>query len=129
VPVNRDRLVAVAADPAGRAAAARDIAVAGTRVAIEPAAGEVVTAAGERLDDLLVVAPHRGAVLGGRPPAPGPLRGPRGPGRFQRRRPVGSDLSSVDPRTVDLAGAQVDVTQAVVLVTALGLSVRPDAPE
>jgi hypothetical protein len=42
---------------------------------------------------------------------------------------VGSDLSSVDPRTVDLAGAQVDVTQAVVLVTALGLSVRPDAPE
>jgi fluoroquinolone resistance protein len=41
----------------------------------------------------------------------------------------GSDLSAVDPRSVELAGAQVDVTQAVVLVTALGLDVRPDAPE
>ncbi|WP_324274670.1 pentapeptide repeat-containing protein [Blastococcus brunescens] len=40
----------------------------------------------------------------------------------------GSDLSAVDPRTVELAGAQVDVTQAVVLVTTLGLRVRPDAP-
>jgi uncharacterized protein YjbI with pentapeptide repeats len=41
----------------------------------------------------------------------------------------GSDLSAVDPRNVGLAGAQVDVTQAVVLVTTLGLRVRPDAPE
>ena len=41
----------------------------------------------------------------------------------------GSDLSAVDPRTVELAGAQVDVAQAVVLVTSLGLDVRPDAPE
>jgi fluoroquinolone resistance protein len=41
----------------------------------------------------------------------------------------GSDLSAVDPRTVELAGAEVDVTQAVVLVTALGMRVRPDAPQ
>lgn len=41
----------------------------------------------------------------------------------------GSDLSAVDPRTVELAGAQIDVAQAVVRVTALGLDVRPDAPE
>jgi hypothetical protein len=41
----------------------------------------------------------------------------------------GSDLSAVDPREVELAGAQVDVTQAVVLVTTLGLRVRPDVPE
>jgi fluoroquinolone resistance protein len=41
----------------------------------------------------------------------------------------GSDLSAVDPRSADLTGAQVDVTQAVVLVTTLGLRVRPDAPE
>ena len=41
----------------------------------------------------------------------------------------GSDLSAVDPRDVELTGAQIDVTQAVVLVTALGLRVRPDAPE
>jgi fluoroquinolone resistance protein len=41
----------------------------------------------------------------------------------------GSHLSAVDPRAVGLAGAQVDVTQAVVLVTALGLNVRPDAPD
>jgi uncharacterized protein YjbI with pentapeptide repeats len=41
----------------------------------------------------------------------------------------GSDLSAVDPRTVELAGAQIDVGQAVVLVTALGLNVRPDAPD
>jgi fluoroquinolone resistance protein len=41
----------------------------------------------------------------------------------------GSDLSAVDPRTVELAGARIDVPQAVVLVTSLGLDVRPDAPE
>ena len=41
----------------------------------------------------------------------------------------GSDLSAVDPRDVDLTGAEIDVAQAVVLVTALGLNVRPDAPE
>jgi fluoroquinolone resistance protein len=41
----------------------------------------------------------------------------------------GSDLSAVDPREVDLTGAQIDVAQAVVLVTALGLRVRPDAPD
>jgi uncharacterized protein YjbI with pentapeptide repeats len=41
----------------------------------------------------------------------------------------GSDLSTVDPRTVGLTGAEIDVGQAVVLVTALGLNVRPDAPE
>ena len=41
----------------------------------------------------------------------------------------GSDLSAVDPRNVELAGAQIDVTQAVVLVTSLGLRVRPDAPD
>jgi fluoroquinolone resistance protein len=41
----------------------------------------------------------------------------------------GSDLSAVDPHTVELAGAEVDVTQAVVLVTALGMRVRPDAPQ
>jgi hypothetical protein len=41
----------------------------------------------------------------------------------------GSHLSAVDPRAVGPAGAQVDVTQAVVLVTALGLNVRPDAPD
>jgi fluoroquinolone resistance protein len=35
----------------------------------------------------------------------------------------------VDPRNVDLTGAQVDVTRAVVLMTASGLRVRPDAPE
>jgi fluoroquinolone resistance protein len=35
----------------------------------------------------------------------------------------------VAERTVELGGAQVDVTQAVVLVTTLGLRVRPDAPE
>ncbi len=39
------------------------------------------------------------------------------------------NLSAVDPRSAQLAGAQVDVVQAVVLATALGLSVRPDAPE
>ena len=41
----------------------------------------------------------------------------------------GSDLSAVDPRNVGLAGAQIDETQAVVLVTSLGLTVRPDAPD
>jgi fluoroquinolone resistance protein len=41
----------------------------------------------------------------------------------------GSDLTAVDPRTVELAGAQVDLAQAVVLVTALGMHVRPDAPD
>jgi fluoroquinolone resistance protein len=35
----------------------------------------------------------------------------------------------MDPRTVELAGAEIDIAQAVVLVTALGLNVRPDAPE
>ena len=40
----------------------------------------------------------------------------------------GSDLSALDPRDATLAGAQVDVTQAVVLVTTLGLLVGPDAP-
>jgi hypothetical protein len=35
----------------------------------------------------------------------------------------------VDPRDVELTGAQIDVTQAVVLVTALGMTVRPDAPD
>jgi fluoroquinolone resistance protein len=38
----------------------------------------------------------------------------------------GSDLSAVDPRNVLLERATVDVTQAVVLTTALGLTVRPD---
>ena len=37
----------------------------------------------------------------------------------------GSDLSAVDPRNVDLTGAQIDVTQAVVLVTTLGLASAP----
>ncbi|SET86132.1 Pentapeptide repeat-containing protein [Geodermatophilus poikilotrophus] len=41
----------------------------------------------------------------------------------------GSDLSALDPREVELAGAQVDVAQAVVLVTALGLRVGPEAAE
>jgi fluoroquinolone resistance protein len=41
----------------------------------------------------------------------------------------GSDLTAVDPRRTELAGARIDVTQAVVLVTALGPDVRPDAPE
>jgi fluoroquinolone resistance protein len=41
----------------------------------------------------------------------------------------GSDLSAVDPREVDLTGAQIDVAQAVALVTTLGLLVRPDAPQ
>jgi uncharacterized protein YjbI with pentapeptide repeats len=38
----------------------------------------------------------------------------------------GSDLSAVDPRNVLLERATVDVAQAVVLTTALGLTVRPD---
>ena len=33
------------------------------------------------------------------------------------------------PELPQLTGAQIDVTQAVVLVTSLGLNVRPDAPE
>ena len=41
----------------------------------------------------------------------------------------GSDLAAVDRRRTELAGARIDVTQAVVLVTATGLDVRPDAPE
>lgn len=41
----------------------------------------------------------------------------------------GSDLTAVDPRSVQLIGAEIDVAQAVVLVTALGLNVRPDAPD
>jgi uncharacterized protein YjbI with pentapeptide repeats len=38
----------------------------------------------------------------------------------------GSDLTALDPREVELAGAQVDGGQAVVLVTALGLRVGPE---
>ncbi len=38
----------------------------------------------------------------------------------------GSDLTALDPREVELAGAQVDGGQAVVLVTALGLVVGPE---
>ena len=40
----------------------------------------------------------------------------------------GSDLSAVDPRSVGPADAQIDVPHAVVLGTALGLRVQPDAP-
>jgi uncharacterized protein YjbI with pentapeptide repeats len=39
----------------------------------------------------------------------------------------GSDLSSVDPADTELRGAQVDVGQAVVLVSTLGLRVVPEA--
>jgi fluoroquinolone resistance protein len=39
----------------------------------------------------------------------------------------GSDLTALDPREVELTGAQVDGGQAVVLVTALGLRVGPEA--
>jgi uncharacterized protein YjbI with pentapeptide repeats len=38
----------------------------------------------------------------------------------------GSDLSTVDPLTVPLRGATIDVAQAVVLAAALGLQVRAD---
>ena len=41
----------------------------------------------------------------------------------------GCDLSTLDPRTTELVGARIDMAQAVVLVTALGLAVSPDAPE
>lgn len=37
----------------------------------------------------------------------------------------GSDLSSVDPLTVELRRTIIDVDQAVILTTALGLDVRP----
>ena len=40
----------------------------------------------------------------------------------------GSDLTALDPpREVELAGARVDGGQAVVIVTALGLRVEPEA--
>lgn len=39
------------------------------------------------------------------------------------------DRCTFDPRSVQLSGAQIDLAQAVALVTALGLDVRPDAPE
>ncbi|MGY1721497.1 hypothetical protein [Blastococcus sp. SYSU DS0533] len=63
------------------------------------------------------------------------------PGQGARRRPAahgergpwgglyGEDLSAVGQRTGELSGAQVDVTQAVVLVTTSGLTVRPGAPD
>ena len=35
----------------------------------------------------------------------------------------GSDLSSLDPQTVELAGAKIDLEQAAVIATALGLEV------
>ncbi|MQS38808.1 pentapeptide repeat-containing protein [Streptomyces katsurahamanus] len=35
----------------------------------------------------------------------------------------GSDLSALDPRTVELAGAKIDLEQAAVIATALGLDV------
>lgn len=38
----------------------------------------------------------------------------------------GSDLSSVDPMATPLKGAIIDVEQAVVLATTLGVQVRPD---
>ena len=38
----------------------------------------------------------------------------------------GSDISALDPRNVDLNGAIVDVDQAVVVATALGIDVRPE---
>ena len=37
----------------------------------------------------------------------------------------GSDLSTLDPRTVTLKDARIDVTQAMVVAAALGLDVRP----
>jgi fluoroquinolone resistance protein len=37
----------------------------------------------------------------------------------------GSDLSTVDPLTVNLKNAIVDLTQAMVITTSLGLDVRP----
>jgi uncharacterized protein YjbI with pentapeptide repeats len=36
----------------------------------------------------------------------------------------GSDLSALDPRTVELKDAVIDPVQAVVIATALGLEVR-----
>jgi fluoroquinolone resistance protein len=38
----------------------------------------------------------------------------------------GSDVSAVDPLTVELGGAIITFDQAVVLATALGLDVRPE---
>jgi uncharacterized protein YjbI with pentapeptide repeats len=37
----------------------------------------------------------------------------------------GSDLSTLDPLTVELKNAIVDLTQAMVITTSLGLEVRP----
>ena len=41
----------------------------------------------------------------------------------------GSDLSALDLRDAQLTGAVIDVAQAVVLVTSIGLDVRPDVPD
>ncbi len=38
----------------------------------------------------------------------------------------GSDISAVDPMNVELNGALIDVDQAVVVATALGIDVRPE---
>jgi uncharacterized protein YjbI with pentapeptide repeats len=38
----------------------------------------------------------------------------------------GSDLSSLDPLTVSLAGAVIDLAQAAAIASALGLDVRAD---
>jgi hypothetical protein len=45
---------------------------------------------------------------------------------FTRTDLRGSDLSSLDPRTVVLDGALIDVDQSVVIARGLGLDVRPD---
>jgi hypothetical protein len=37
-------------------------------------------------------------------------------------------MSTVDPLTTELRGAVIDVEQAITLVGALGLQVRPDVP-
>jgi uncharacterized protein YjbI with pentapeptide repeats len=37
----------------------------------------------------------------------------------------GSDLSTLDPLTVDLKNAIIDLPQAIVIATSLGLDVRP----
>jgi fluoroquinolone resistance protein len=37
----------------------------------------------------------------------------------------GSDLSTLDPLTVDLKGTIVDLPQAIVITTSLGLEVHP----
>lgn len=46
--------------------------------------------------------------------------------RLERCDLRGSDLSSLDPATVELAGARVTIDQAVQVAEALGLDVRPD---